>query len=219
MGRDGRVKVVDFGLAQAQGGEFGVTGASAAAPEGAAEDTQVDAVIGTPAYMAPEQHEGAACDARSDQFSFCVALWEGLYGKRPFAGASPIEVALAMRAWALEPVPRDSRVPRWLHRVLLRGLARDPAQRYPNMRALLAELGRDRGRLQRLWLVGAVAAVMGLAASLAWSERANEAVVDREAVETLHRIEKALLAPADGAGPCACPGEAPEFERPVPADR
>jgi serine/threonine protein kinase len=218
VGRDGRVKVVDFGLAQAQGGQFGVTGATAAAPEGAAGDTQVDAVIGTPAYMAPEQHDGAACDARADQFSFCVALWEGLYGARPFAGVSPIDVALAMRAWAIEPVPRDSRVPRWLHRVLLRGLARDPAHRYPSMRALLAELGRDRGRLQRLWLVAAVAAVMGLAASLAWSERASEGAVDREAVETLHRIEQALLDP-EGAESCACPGEPPEFERPVPADR
>ena len=224
VGRDGRVKVLDFGLAQAQGGEIGVTGV--AAPEGAAaaEDTQVDAVIGTPAYMAPEQHDGANCDARADQFSFCVALWEGLYGVRPFAGSTPVEVAMAMRAMAFEPVPRDSRVPRWLHRILLRGLARDPADRYPDMRALLAELGRDRGRLRRLWLVGAVAGVLGLAAALARFEQgeaqeaAPPAVVGVEATEVLERIEQALR---EGAGPesCTCPEEAPELEKPVPEDR
>jgi serine/threonine protein kinase len=226
VGRDGRVKVLDFGLAQAQAhtGELGVVGV--AAPEGAAAagDTQVDAVIGTPAYMAPEQHDGANCDARADQYSFCVALWEGLYGVRPFAGATPVEVAMAMRAMAIEPVPRDSRVPRWLHRVLLRGLSRDPAHRYPDMRALLAELGRERGRLRRLWFVGAVAGVLGLAAALARYEQvegqaaAPPAVVGREATVVLERIEQALR---EGAVPesCTCPDEAPEHEKPVPEDR
>jgi len=222
VGRDGRVKVLDFGLAQAQGGELGVAGV--AAPEGAttAEDTQVDAVIGTPAYMAPEQHDGSSCDARADQFSFCVALWEGLYGGRPFAGRTPLEVAMAMRAMAIEPVPRDSRVPRWLHRVLLRGLARDPAHRYPDMRALLAELGRDRGRLRRLWLVGAVAGVLGLAAALARYGQAEAqaaappAEVAYEAAATLQRIEQALRGEASES--CTCPEDLPEHERPARAD-
>ena len=221
VGRDGRAKVVDFGLAQAQGGEIGVVGV--AAPEGAApEETQQDAVIGTPAYMAPEQHDGAACDARADQFSFCVSLWEGLYGVRPFAGTTPVEVALAMRAGAIEPVPRDSRVPRWLHRVLLRGLERDPARRYPNMRALLADLECEHGRLRRLWLVGAVAGVLGLAAALGQLERseANAATAEsqHEAARVLERIEQVLREPAE-AGTCACPeAEPPELEQPVAAD-
>jgi serine/threonine protein kinase len=222
VGRDGRVKVLDFGLAQAQGGDGP---AGAAAPEGAAaQDSLVGGLLGTPAYMAPEQHEGLACDARADQFSFCVALWEGLYGSRPFAGANQIEVADAIRAGAVQPVPRDSGVPRWLHRVLLRGLARDPAERFPSMQALLEELERDRGRLRRLWLVGGVAAMLGLWVQLALVERAEpRPEAAQAAAQALRGIERALLESSDdGAGQqCMCPGEDEPAtpEKPVPADR
>ncbi|MBL9106217.1 MAG: serine/threonine protein kinase [Myxococcales bacterium] len=214
VGRDGRVKVLDFGLAQGPGDvELGEPGV--AAPEGAAltVSTQLGGVIGTPAYMAPEQHAGGVCDARADQFSFCVSLWEGLHGVRPFAGVTPSELAEATRRGEIQPPPRDSRVPRWLHRVLLRGLASDPAARYPDMRALLADLGRDHGRTQNLWLVGAAAAVLGLAASLASLEppaprpEAQSEVLLRSIESKLKALER-----REAQSECACPAEAPPSE-------
>jgi serine/threonine protein kinase len=217
VGRDGRVKVLDFGLAQGPEAELGVVGV--AAPEGAAAatDTAAGGVLGTPAYMAPEQHEGLPCDARADQFAFCVALWEGLYGSRPFPGATPIEIADSTRKGEVLPIPWDSKVPRWLHRALLRGLATDPAERWPSMHALLDELERDRGRLTRLWLVGAAAAVLGLAIELAAFERAKapDPAVEAEAIEALHALERALERVEGGgagqASACVCP-EAPAGE-------
>jgi tetratricopeptide (TPR) repeat protein len=111
IGRDGRARVLDFGLAQR------------VALPGRTE------IAGTPAYMSPEQLAGAPVDARSDQFGFCVALYEALHGERPFAG-------LASPGLALRPPPRGSRVPRWARRVVSRGLAARPEDRWPDMRVV-----------------------------------------------------------------------------------
>jgi eukaryotic-like serine/threonine-protein kinase len=114
--------------------------------------TQTGAMLGTPAYMAPEQFRGAGGDARADQFSFCVALYEGLYRRRPFAGNRASELMANVMAGAITQVPEDAHVPGWIRRVLLRGLRVAPADRHESMAVLLAELGRDPALRRRRWL-------------------------------------------------------------------
>ena len=100
--------------------------------------TRTGARIGTPAYMAPEQHLSAPTDARTDQFSFCVVLWEALYGARPFRAESATATAVQVVRGEIQEPPRASAIPTWLRRVLTRGLChRSPEDRYEDMRALL----------------------------------------------------------------------------------
>lgn len=156
LGRDGRVRVVDFGLAKAlaDAAEEPAAGLDSGG-ELASPLTEWGAVLGTPAYMAPEQLGGIAADARSDQFSFCVALYEALYGERPFAGKGPREIAEAV----LRGVPREAsagtKIPGWLRAVVLRGLKADPEERYPGMDDLLRDLERDPAAVRRRWLLAA----------------------------------------------------------------
>lgn len=169
VGRDGRVRVLDFGLARAtsEGGDGEGDGMSGPLTDSRADLlatplTRAGTVVGTPAYMAPEQLDGTPADARSDQFGFAVALWEGLYRRPPFAGERLAERLAAQRAGALDPPPEGSRVPRRLRAVLERALALDPAARYADMEALLAALADDpdaRRRRRRLRLAGGGAAV------------------------------------------------------------
>lgn len=161
VGRDGRVRVADFGLARLHDPGAGVSNARM---EGAAPRPEMGA--GTPAYMAPEQHRGEPADARSDQFAFCVALFQGVYGWHPFPAlnyADLVERVLNGRV----RVPtrnagvgswRERRVPGWLGSALRRGLEVDPEQRWPTMDDLVAELARDR---TRIWRRSAAAAGMG----------------------------------------------------------
>lgn len=125
--REGRVFVTDFGLAVAQ------TSGAGATPE---------EIAGTPAYMSPEQFAGRSLDARTDQFSFCVALYEGLYAERPFRGRGKA-LAEAIKSGVVGAAPRDAKVPAWLRKILLKGLSVDPAQRFASMDALLAALLDD----------------------------------------------------------------------------
>jgi hypothetical protein len=106
--------------------------------------TKTGAVLGTPAYMAPEQATGKGVDARSDQFSFCVALFEGLYGHRPYEGGSAAELASSAQHEQLVSPKRRADVPPRIHAAMLRGLRRDPEKRWPSMDALLHELTRTR---------------------------------------------------------------------------
>jgi tetratricopeptide (TPR) repeat protein/predicted Ser/Thr protein kinase len=124
--------------------------------------TQTGVQIGTPAYMAPEQFAGKRSDARSDQFSFCVALYEALYGQRPFGGDTMIALTAAVLAGEVRPTPEKSRVPGWVRRVLLRGLSLEPDDRFPSMKALLAALEQDPSTARRRWLAaGSVAVLVG----------------------------------------------------------
>jgi tetratricopeptide (TPR) repeat protein len=167
---DGRACVGDFGLARRD---------EAASPTPLDEDmrttaggtsslvdsaTLTGAVMGTPAYMAPEQHLRTTVDARSDQFSFCVALWEALCGTRPFAGTTLGTIALNVTTGKREPFPRDSPVPAKIRAALERGLSGLPEQRHASMDELLDLLraglpdARDRsgvGAWVALSLVGA----------------------------------------------------------------
>ncbi len=107
--------------------------------------TATGAVLGTPAYMAPEQFAGEVVDARADQFAFCVALFEALYATRPFAGRSHAEILRAIEARQIRTGTR--RGPRWLRRIVERGLDADPATRFPSMTALQRAI--DRGLRRR----------------------------------------------------------------------
>jgi len=125
--------------------------------------TKTGAMLGTPAYMAPEQFAGTGGDARTDQFSFSVALYEGLYGHRPFAGDSVLAVMANVVGGTISEPPDGTRVPTWLRKILLRGLATRPGDRYPSMAEMLSALAHDPAkRRQRL---GIAALAAGLLAS------------------------------------------------------
>jgi tetratricopeptide (TPR) repeat protein len=130
VAKDGGARVTDFGLA---GSPF----------------TTAGELVGTPAYMAPEQLRGESTDARSDQFGFCVALYDALYGERPFGGTGLPAIRDEVLAGRVRPPPAKSTVPAWLRRALLHGLAADPAARWPSMEALAAALASDPARARR----------------------------------------------------------------------
>ncbi len=163
IGRDREVRVTDFGLARALDRDEVDPGASFSGEDAlAVQLTHTGAMLGTPYYMAPEQHAGGDTDERTDQFSFCVSLWEALYDEHPYGGKSAPEIAERIRAGALrEPVRRW--IPDWLHLDLARGLKANPADRYESMQDLLDSLTRDRtAARRRVWSIAA--SVVALAA-------------------------------------------------------
>jgi tetratricopeptide (TPR) repeat protein len=121
-------------------------------------------VVGTPGYMAPEQLRGGPVDHRTDVFGFCATLYEMLHGVRPFAAASLDDLARQASVPPPEAPPRGSRVPGWLHRLALRGLAPDPADRPPSMAALADALLVDPGRRRRRVLLASTGALALLGA-------------------------------------------------------
>jgi formylglycine-generating enzyme required for sulfatase activity len=167
IGKGATVRVMDFGLARFArdgGGETMGDSAPAELGTGAATVTKAGVIVGTPAYMAPEQFVGERGDEQSDQFSFCVALYEALYGERPFSGDDPLDLSVNVTEGRVRPLPKDRGVPAWVRRAVMVGLKRDPASRWPSMAALIASLERPPGaRLgRRLLGWGAVAAAAGL---------------------------------------------------------
>lgn len=127
-------------------------------------------VLGTPSYMAPEQHRGDAADPRSDQYALCVAMYEGLYGARPFSAPSMADLAAAKEAGEV-PASEDGRVPARLHRALVRGLSPRPEDRFPSVRALLDEVAATVAPPRRLWIPIAAAAALIIAGF--WLARAT----------------------------------------------
>jgi formylglycine-generating enzyme required for sulfatase activity len=139
--------------------------------------TRTGALMGTPAYMAPEQFLGEPTDERTDQFSFCVALYEALYGERPFEGDTLLSLSVSVTGGNFRALPRDRDVPAWVRRAVMRGLAIKRESRYPSMTALIAALEDDPAVKQRRRLLGA--AVLGVA--LACVLVARQFVVRRHA--------------------------------------
>ncbi len=127
--------------------------------------TQTGAILGTPAYMAPEQFCGAVCEARTDQFSFCVALYEALYGHRPFDGETPVALLTSVLAGTVKEAPPDAPVPTWIRKILLRGLSTTPEDRYPAMAELLAALAHDPAKARRRKLAMATGLALMAAAA------------------------------------------------------
>ncbi|MCA9694013.1 MAG: protein kinase, partial [Myxococcales bacterium] len=164
---DGRVRVLDFGLAQTEEPRAREAMRScelASLAIGEPLKTRTGALLGTPAYMSPEHVEGRKIDARSDQFSLCAALYEALYGVRPFRGETLAELITALLDGAPEPPPGNT-VPAWVHAIVLRGLARNPEDRWPALADLIAALRADPAvrRRQRLWIGGGIALAAGAA--------------------------------------------------------
>ena len=184
---DGRVRVADFGLVSAMASE--ADGPStlddsidsspptwiAEASDHSSSDnadtnrlTKTGIFMGTPGYMSPEQRRADEVDARADQYSFCVALYEGLYGELPFDPRSPLEVALSIHDDQMRDPPVRSAVPGWVLDILRRGLAAEPEKRYPSMDALLDDLDNDpvataRRRRKNLAIAAAFAVLAALA--------------------------------------------------------
>ncbi|HEX4450303.1 MAG TPA: protein kinase [Kofleriaceae bacterium] len=165
VGSDGRVRVTDFGLARSLFG-FEDSNRGPTAMADAAKLMQVDltatgTVLGTPRYMPPEQLQGPNIDARSDQFSFCVALYEALYAKHPLHDAT--SVAMLERGTPAEPPPADARVPSKVGRAVMRGLSRERSDRFAAMAELMTELAppEPRPRLRMAVTIAAMTILLG----------------------------------------------------------
>ncbi|RKG92612.1 serine/threonine-protein kinase [Corallococcus terminator] len=183
LGREGGVWVTDFGIASDANAEAGPGVPVTALLEGPTDArlTATGALVGTPAYMAPEQYAGRGPDARADQFSYCVSVYEALTGQRPFEEGTLRRMAVTLldsqRApqgavtprVELEP-PAHPSLPGWVHRVLAQGLAVAPEQRFATMEALLEALERDpeAGRRKLAGRSLAVAAGLMLGVGVAW---------------------------------------------------
>ena len=169
VGDDGVVKVLDFGLARAVAAEPGaVVGGESSGLLG--EDlTRGGSIVGTPAYMAPEQIKGGVVGAAADQFAYCVALYEALWDERPFPGTDLVQRYRAIEAQALRPAPT---VPPRVRAAVLRGLAADPRARHPSMEALIEALQERSPRRVRTWVaVGAAALLSAVVTAGAFSVR------------------------------------------------
>jgi len=166
LGGDGVPRVVDFGLARREDGAEPER--SASIPVDTLEPISGhSSMLGTPAYMAPEQFAGGDVDSRADQFGFAASVYEGLYGRRPFSGRTLPQLAMAVTTGEPEPPPTDRNVPPRIWRALRRALARAPDDRYADMNALLSALSLARRSSKGRWTAGiGVVAVAGLAATL-----------------------------------------------------
>jgi tetratricopeptide (TPR) repeat protein len=222
--REGRVRVGDLGLARREptvvttaastttaGGDRLATTADAGAHPDHGCDRAGDAAslgslftapharVGTPRYMAPEQHRGDDATRAADQFAFCIALWETLFGEHPFVGDT---AAPAIGAASPQRRPaRRGRAPRWLEPIVVRGLATAPAARWPSMNALLDRL--ERAPRQRRLVAAAVIVAVLVAGALVIARRrgpvgmctgARAALVGVWDTGLRHRMERAFLA-------------------------
>jgi eukaryotic-like serine/threonine-protein kinase len=213
--------VVDFGLARGQ--PMSVDGddpyASSSGSLGgvsalASDLTIAGTVMGTPAFMAPEQHIGGDTDAATDQFAFCVALYLALYGERPFLGETAKALAKATLRGDIKAAPPGSNVPAYLRDVLLRGLRPRAVERFASMEALLHDLQRDRGKGRRRALMwgGCGVAIAGLCAGAYLSRSRGEvepcAQAGVEVVALWNDERRTSIARAFGASGVAYASEA-----------
>ncbi len=177
--RRGHAKVMDFGLALLAGerrlsnlsdaSRSSIDPASDSVIDTASSDrlssplTEAGVVMGTPAYMAPEQHLGGEVGPSVDQYAFCCALYEGLYGQRPFPGRSAEALFKAKVQGRLRDPGSETRVPAGVRRVIERGLAPEPEERWPSMSALLDALDVAVRPARRRWplAVGVLGVLLG----------------------------------------------------------
>jgi len=216
LGKDGRARVTDFGLARpsnrvelsgaaAAPREVSTGGEASTLPEGARM------LVGTPAYMSPEQLRAQGVDALSDQFSFCVSLYEALFGTRPFEGHGVEALSRAVSEGRVRAIPRESKVPAQVRRAVLRGLKARPEERFPSMDALLEAL-TPRSMRVRTWLAaaGVTVGLLGILGGYVLSHRrevhcAQEAgkLAAAWSPERRERVHAAFLATGTSYAPAA----------------
>ncbi len=175
MGKDGRARVTDFGVARALEKAILETVGNASASDNwlRPQVTRHGRVVGTPGYLAPEQFDGPVTP-QTDQFSFCVCLYEALVGQRPFSGATFSEYADEVRSKRVS-FPPGADAPGFVREAVLRGLEKDPARRFPTMEGLLEALARDpRARRLRLLATGLVLAALAVVVGRTLAVRAAE---------------------------------------------
>ena len=206
LDKGGKPKVVDFGLVWSKSaGDLSSSGSgetdattgdespTLSQAQTAAALTRTGALAGTPAYMAPEQFLGRPVDARTDQFAFCVALFEALYGERPFAGETVLTLADAVTNGRIRAIAKNNDVPGWVRACVLQGLrvgpTRDPDRRFPSMNALLVALATDpRVRVRRTVAAVAVLACFGVTAVAVRRVSGSQAQMCRGGAERLAGI-------------------------------
>lgn len=167
VAEDGRVLVMDFGIARSLRPQDSVD-VELPSTSGS-RSIEVSRIRGTPAYMAPEQFSLDAVGPLSDQFAFCVALYEGLWGERPFGGSTLAELARAVSSNSRRPRPSKSSVPRWLEPIIDRGLSTKAEDRFESMLVLDDAFDASlRRRMKGFSVLGAtgLTAIIGVAVAL-----------------------------------------------------
>lgn len=183
IGEDGRVKVLDFGLAKSETTNISTDSEDSQRQAGVGrEDTEerdimqvvqstgdmkltmAGRIVGTPAYMAPEQRRGRQTGPAADQFGFAVSLYEALYGRLPFR--SETHSRDAARGKIIDP-PHDTEVPSWVFRALRRALSPQPGERYATMEDFITALRADPAKRRRKIAIGLGGGVLGGAGAFA----------------------------------------------------
>jgi tetratricopeptide (TPR) repeat protein len=209
---DGRVRVVDFGLASASE-ETEVSG-----PHSASENledsfggrlTQTGDMVGTPHFMAPEQFRRGQVTPATDQFDWCLSLYEALYLRSPFSGDSIADRCRSVLQDEPAPPPSKHPHPPHLWRVLKRGLASDPEDRWPSMASAVAALTKRR-RPRRMMAFGVGLALVGGLAATPSVKGMDRAEVEVRASEAPADERPSRLLPQAGALREAINAEAPE---------
>ncbi len=192
VGTDGRVRVLDFGLARSS---ETIRSVRTAPPDASGvllqPITRSGAVLGTRLYMSPEQHRGEEVDERADQFSFCVALYEALYKVRPFEGDTERALMTSVLDGKLKAPPSDSRVPAWVRRVVMKGLATRPGNRHPSMDAVLELLGRDPALYVKRAAIGLGVVVALGALAMLWQRREDRFSTEQALLQQEKEVEHA----------------------------
>jgi len=215
VGEDGRVRVTDFGLARSAHPEAGSqsrsrAGSQSGPPSGSRSGsrsgsgiepatldvgrtalTGAGLAMGTPRFMAPEQHYGEPTDARTDQYAFCVALLEALIGGRAFPGRTPADLARDKHAASFADPEAIAALPPRLRRALLKGLSPQLEDRWPSLAPLLDVLAPSPRR--RLVYAGGLAATLAVAGGMAWSLASGRSpcATDAERIDAVWNPDRA----------------------------
>jgi len=172
VGKDGRTRVSDFGLVTPVGSDTideapGAVSAPAVGSPSVSALTQVGTIMGTPLYMAPEQHRGDSADHRADQFSFCVTLWEALYEHTPYSAKSYEALVENVTAGRILAPSSANKGPGWIRGILTKGLSVKPGERYESVDELLRALASDPWLVRKRFALGAAGlAITGAAAAV-----------------------------------------------------